>query len=209
MKSKEDLLEEIANAGKEGITLTKLVGRKRKDMAVGKELLGELIELKKIVKKGSRFYLAGIKPTRKRKKKNYVTREELEGILEEVYKDIALLKDRIDRAFEYVDEVFLETRSRVRKKNLPEISDMQIAYDNVNRKENAGDSVPISSFKKELRRMGFEFDEDELNEKLLELDRKEIIYLQIANNPDELPNKEYGIQSDRGFLFYITWIKRS
>ncbi len=209
MKSKEDILEEIANAGKEGITLTKLVGRKRKDMAIGKELLGELMDLGKIIRKGSRYYLAGIKPTRKRKKENYVTREELEGILEEVYKDISLLKDRIDRVFEYVDEVFLETRSKSGRKNFPEISDMLIAYDNINRKENAGDSVPISSFKKELRKMGFEFDENKLNEKLLELDREEIIYLQIANNPDELSNKEDGIRSDRGFLFYITWIKRS
>ncbi len=209
MKSKEDLLEEIANAGKEGITLTKLVGRKRKDMATGKELLGELIDLGKIVKKKNRFYLTGIKPARKPKKKNYVTREELEGILGEVYKDIALLKDRIDRVFEYVDEIFLETRKRIEKSNFPTISEMQIAYDNVNRNENAGDSVPISSFKKELKKMGFEFDEDKLNKKLLQLDKEGIIYLQIANNPDELSNKKDGIRSNRGFLFYITWLKRS
>ncbi len=209
MKSKEDVLEEIANSGARGLTLTEIFGRKKKDREKGKEILGDLIDLKKIEKHGSRFFFAGTKPKRKRKKENYVTRDELETLLREIYKDLALLKERVDRAFEYVDEVFLSLREKKSGSSLPDISEMLIAYDNVNAKENAGDSVPIPSFKEELRKMGFKFSEEEINKKLLELDEKEIIYLQIANNPEELERKEEGIKSDRGFLFYITWIKRN
>ncbi|NIA10279.1 MAG: hypothetical protein GWP10_11275 [Nitrospiraceae bacterium] len=211
MKSKEDVLEIIANAKTEGITLTKIAdSKKKKDTAPIKDMLATLLSENKITKSGSRYYLRGIRKQRKRKAENYITREELEGIIGEVYKDIAHLKDRIDRAYEYVDEVFLNLRDRNKNESgFPSKTDMLLAYDNINRTENAGESVPISDFKKELRKMGFKFNEEEINKKLLEMDKTEIIYLQQANDPDELENKKEGIQTGRGFLFYITWIKRS
>lgn len=210
MKSKEDILEIIANAKEKGITLTGIAGtRKKKETAPVKDILGKLVTSGKITKSGNRFFLSGVKKKRQRKTKNYITREEVEGIVGEIYKDMAHLKDQIDRAFEYVDEIFLNLRSKKEKASkLPSGEEMLIAYDNVNRRENAGDSVPIPDFKKELKKMGFTFEDEEINKKLLEMDNEEIIYLQQANNPEELDEREKGINTDRGFLFYITWIKR-
>ncbi len=211
MKSKEDILEIIANSKDNGVTVTAIAGsRKKKDTASIKETLSALLSKRKIVKTGSRYYLMGMKKQRRKKSANYITREEVESLMGEVYKDIARLKDQIDRAFEYVDEVYLNFRSINKVTNeLPSNNDLLIAYDNVNRMQNAGDSVPIPDFKKELRKKGFNFTDDEINKRLLEMDKAEIIYLQQANNPDELENKKEGIHTERGFLFYITWIKRS
>ncbi len=212
MKSKEDVLEIIANAKENGATLTEIAGtRSKKGREYIKEILEELINDKLIVKKNkSRFVLPQYKKTKKKTVKNYVTREELEGIVNEIYKDLAKLNDKIDRAFEYIDEVFLQMKKEKKSvSKLPDREEMLIAYDNVNRKENAGDSVPIPDFKRELRRMGFTFTDQEINELLLNLDKAEIIYLQQANDPETLEEKDKGIKTERGILFYITWIKRS
>ena len=213
MKSEEDILEIVANAKDRGVTLTEITdgSRKKKDTTPVKETLEKLKEAGKVVRKSNgRYYLAGIKPTLRRKNKNYVTREELEGIINEVYRDIAFLKEKIDRAYEYVDEVFLHLKDNKQvSTKLPTREEMLIAYDNVNIRENAGGSVPIPDFKRELKKMGFRFNEEEINKKLLEMDKSKIIYLQEANNPEELEEKEQGIKTDRGLLFYITWIKRS
>ncbi len=210
MKSKEEIIEFIKSSGKRGETFTHISGtRKRKspEYTLTKQLLNDLIAEGKIEKSGSRYYIANIKKHRKAQSK-YVTRDELEEVIQQVYKDLATLKAQVDRAFGYIDEVFLSAREHKLSEALPTELDMQIAYDNVNQRENAGDSVPLPDFKRELKRMGFKFSDEEINKKLLDMDKTEIIYLQRANNPEELEEKGKGIQTDRGFLFYITWIKR-
>lgn len=210
MKSKEKIIEFIKKSGKNGATLTSIAETTKRsslEYILTKQLLNDLISEKKIEKSHSRYYIVGIRKHKKARSK-YVTRNELEEVIQQVYKDIATLKAQIDRAFEYVDEVFLSVRQHKPLTTLPTEQDMQIAYDNVNQRENAGDSVPLPDFKRELEKMGFKFSDEEINKKLLDMDKAEIIYLQQANDPEELEEKEKGIQTDRGFLFYITWIKR-
>lgn len=210
LKSKEEIIEFIKKSGSNGETLTHISGTRKissPEYILTKQLLNDLVAEKKIEKKHSRYYIIGVRKHRKVQSK-YITRSELEEVIQQVYRDIATLKAQIDRAFEYVDEVFLSARQHKPSVALPTEQDMQIAYDNVNQRENAGDSVPLPDFKRELKKMGFKFSDEEINKKLLDMDKAEIIYLQQANAPDELEEKEKGIQTDRGFLFYITWIKR-
>lgn len=214
MKTKEQLLKIIRESGKNGKTLTELAGKKRSspEYKLTKQFLADLESQHLIVKSKSRYYLAGIKQKKTKKKTNYITKEEFEGVIHEIYKDLASLKNEIDRVYEYVDEVFIETRKKTgRTADLPTEDEMRIAYDNINERENAGDSVSVAEFKKELEKMGFKFTDDMLNEKLLEMDKNEVIYLQEANNPETLDeeDRKRGIKDkERGFLFYITWIKR-
>jgi len=220
MKTKEEMLKLIRESGKAGITLTKLAGTRKRSSAeykLTKQFLADLESQHLVVKSGSRYYLAGVKGKKTAKKKaNYITKEDFEAVVQEIYKDLSALKNEIDRVYEYVDEVFLVTRKKNANKaegerDFPGEEEMLIAYDNINERENAGDSVSIADFKKELEKMGFSFTEEALNEKLLEMDKNEIIYLQEANNPETLSENERkrGINDkERGFLFYITWIKR-
>ena len=221
MKTKEEMLKLIRESGKKGMTFTQLSGTRKWSSAeykLTKQFLDDLESQHLIVKTRSRYYLAGIKGKKTSKKKvNYITKEEFEAIVREIYKDLSALKNEIDRVYEYVDEVFLITRKKnvatsESEQDFPGEDEMRIAYDNINERENAGDSVSIAEFKKELEKMGFRFSEEAMNEKLLEMDKNEIIYLQEANNPETLDENERkrGINDkERGFLFYITWIKRS
>ncbi len=220
MKTKEEMLKLIRESGKKGITFTALSGTRKRSSAeykLTKQFLADLESQHLIVKSNSRYYLAGVKGKKAPKKKvNYITKEEFEAIVQEIYKDLSALKSEIDRVYEYVDEVFLLTRKKNAGKteseqDFPSEDEMRIAYDNINERENAGDSVSIAEFKKELEKMGFRFTEEAINKKLLEMDKNEVIYLQEANNPEILDESERkkGINDrERGFLFYITWIKR-
>ncbi len=220
MKTKEEMLKLIRESGKKGMTLTQLSGTRKRSSAeykLTKQFLADLESQHLIVKSGSRYYLAGVKGKKTLKKKvNYITKEEFEEVLREVYKDLSALKNEIDRVYEYVDEVFLITRKKSAGKakseqDFPDEEEMRIAYDNINERENAGDSVSIAEFKRELEKMGFRFTDEEMDKKLLEMDKNEVIYLQEANNPETLEESERkrGIDDkERGFLFYITWIKR-
>ncbi len=201
MKSKEDILEEIANAGKRGMTATELFGRKKEDIRTGKELLGELIDAGKIVKKGNRFFLRGIRPSSK--KENYITRKEFDYAISEIYKSLSQLKEEIDRAFEYVDEIFIHMAKNEGQKKLPSDEEMLIAYENARMKNHVSEEVPVPLFKEELRRMGFEFKDEELDKKLLELHEKGIVFLRRSENKEK-----GGIKTENGNLSYIVWVKR-
>ena len=139
-------------------------------------------------------------------KDNYLTKKEVDKILEkelaEINKKISDLKGQIDRIYEYVDEIFILHR----KEQSPNEEEMRIVYDNINIKGNFENSVPIYLFKDELKKK-FNINEETLNEKIIALDEKEIIYLRAADK--EIENPSQCIKSKNGkLLYYITWMKR-
>ncbi len=151
-----------------------------------------------------------MKPEEKNKitKGNYVTKKEIEKILNnalsEIDKKISDLKEQIDRVYEYVDEIFLFER----KNQFPDDEEMRIVYDNLNVKGNFENSIPIYLFKNELKKK-FNITEEELNKKIIELDKREIIYLTASDEPEETKKSERCIKSKNDNLFYyITWMKR-
>jgi hypothetical protein len=209
MQTKEGILKKIEDAGKEGITLTKLSGTSKRNLQKEtKGLLEELEQEGKIEKKGSRYLIKGAKKE-KGVRGNFVTKEEIEKLLGHFASQIVELHEKIDRVYEYVDEVFLTLRKEGEKKNkAPSVEEIRLIYDNINTTRNYGDSVPIPVFKEEIKKR-YAVSNEEVDKILLELDRREIIYLQTVNNPEELKDKEKGIPSgERGLLYYITWIKR-
>jgi len=151
-----------------------------------------------------------MKPEEKNKitKGNYVTKKEIEKILNnalsEIDKKISDLKEQIDRVYEYVDEIFLFER----KNQFPDDEEMRIVYDNLNVKGHFENSIPIYLFKNELKKK-FNITEEELNKKIIELDKREIIYLTASDEPEETKKSERCIKSKNDNLFYyITWMKR-
>lgn len=144
----------------------------------------------------------------KNAKENYITKKEIEKILNdiqsEINKKISDLKEQIDRVYEYVDEVFLFER----QKQFPNNEEMRIIYDNLNIKGGFGDSVPIYLFKNEIKKR-FNVSEDDINEKIIELDKKEIVYLRSADKPEEIQKSKQFIRSkNENPLYYIKWMKR-
>jgi len=78
----------------------------------------------------------------------------------------------------------------------------------VNIKTKAGDSVSIKKFKDELKKV-IQLSEEEVNKELLELDKKEVLYLQTIDDPVILREEErkVAIEFNGRTLFFITWIK--
>lgn len=194
MKSKEDVLEEIANSGEAGLTITEIFGRKKEELEKGKEILGELIDLGKVIRVGNRFFLSGTKPGKR--KMDYITRDEFYSTMNEIRKDIAILKEQIDRAFEYIDEVFIylkEENSSLSEKTALNVKDLFIAYENARIKNHIGDEVPVDLLKKELKKRDLKFSDKEFSKKLKELDEKEVVYLR---------------KTEKGTLC-VVWLKRN
>jgi len=210
MKSKEGILEVIKKAGKKGVGIFDISRTKRRNNAnyiLTKQFLEDLLNEGKIEKRSTGKYVISTAVKRKRLA-NYITRDELERVTKGIHQDIASLNDKVDRAFEYIDEVFLNMRTN-RVSGFPAEKDMLIAYDNVNRKEKTEDFVPIPDFKKELSKMGFNFTDKDINTKLLEMDGRGVIHLHKADNPKKIKDRKKGIKAGRkGLLFYIVWAKR-
>jgi len=80
-------------------------------------------------------------------------------------------------------------------------------YDDVNLKikTNANDSVSIKDFKDELKKV-IQLNEEEVNKTLLDLNEKEILCLQTADNPGPLTEEERraAIEFNGRTLFFIT-----
>jgi len=145
---------------------------------------------------------------KKNDKENYITKKEVEKILEkelgEINKKISDLKEQIDRIYEYVDEIFILQR----KGQPPNEEEMRIIYDNINTQGSFKDSMPIYLFKDELKKK-FNISEEGLNEKIIELNKREIIHLRSADKSEKIKEPEHCIKSKNGKLFYyITWMKR-
>jgi hypothetical protein len=145
---------------------------------------------------------------KKNDKENYITKKEVEKILEkelgEINKKISDLKEQIDRIYEYVDEIFILQR----KGQSPNEEEMRIIYDNINTQGSFKESMPLYIFKDELKKK-FNISEERLNEKIIELNKREIIHLRGAEKSEKIEEPEHCIKSKNGKLFYyITWMKR-
>ena len=145
---------------------------------------------------------------KKNDKENYITKKEVEKILEkelgEINKKISNLKEQIDRIYEYVDEIFILRR----KGQPPNEEEMRIIYDNINTQGSFKESMPLYIFKDELKKK-FNISEEGLNEKIIELNKREIIHLRSADKSEKIKEPEHCIKSKNGKLFYyITWMKR-
>lgn len=210
MKSKEGILKMVKKAGKEGVSVFALAGTKSTRNAnyiLTKQFLEDLLNEGKVEKNSSgKFIVSGI--MKNRRTSDYVTRDEVEKITKKIYQGIIDLNEKADRVFEYIDEVFLSMRMD-RSSSFPAEKDMLIAYDNVNMNEGMDDLVPASSFKKELKKMGFLFTDKDLDVKLSEMNKRKIIRLCVASSSKKLKDKKKGISTGKkGKLPYITWLKR-
>jgi len=199
--TKEFVLKKIQAAGIKGVTKSEIAGEEKDSQKIEK-YMKELIKEGKVIKKGGRFYLSGVKP-----EKNYITRGEFEELLQDVFALISNLNERLDRVYEYIDDIFISLKSEVSTMAEPSVDDLRIIYDNLNANFSFRDSVPVPIFKDDV--MGkFSVSEERLNSLLLNLDKKEVIYLQSCGKQDEPKDKDRGIKSGNKILYYITWIKK-
>ncbi|MCD6106797.1 MAG: hypothetical protein J7J57_01050 [Caldisericaceae bacterium] len=210
MKSKEGILKMIKKAGKKGMSVFTLAGTKSTRNAnyiLTKQFLEDLLNEGKVEKNSSgKFIVSG--SIKNRRAADYVTQDELEKITKKIYQGIVDLNEKVDKIFEYIDEVFLNVRMD-RSSNFPTEKDMLIAYDNVNIDKSMDDFVPVSNFKKELKKMGFLFTNKDLDAKLSEMNKRKIIHLRVASSSKKGKNKKKEISAGgKGKLPYITWLKR-
>ena len=201
MITKEFVLKKIQAAGIKGVTKSEITGEEKDSQKIEK-YIKELIKEGKVVKEEGRFFLSGVEPG-----KNYITRGELEEHLQDVFALISNLNERLDRVYEYIDDIFINLRSEISTMTEPSVDDLRIIYDNLNANFSFRDSVPVPLFKDDV--MGkFSISEERLNFLLLDLDKKEIIYLQSYGKQSEPKDKDRGIKSGNKILYYITWIKK-
>ncbi len=210
MKSKEGILKMVKKAGKKGVSVFALAETKSTRNAnyiLTKQFLEDLLNEGKVEKNSSgKFIVPGI--TKNRRASDYMTRDEVEKITKKIYQGIVDLNEKVDRVFEYRDEVFLNMRMD-RPISFPTEKDMLIAYDNVNMNKGMDDFVPVSNVKKELKKMGFLFTNKDLDAKLSEMNRRKIIHLRVASSSKKGKNKKKEISiGKKGKLLYITWLKR-
>jgi len=92
-------------------------------------------------------------------KEEIVTQSEIQSLKNEFAafkKDVIArlneLKNQIDRAYEYIDDIFIymKTTAGESTKTLLQVDELRIIYDNLNTSYNFGDSVPIPLFKDEI-----------------------------------------------------------
>lgn len=211
MVDKNLILKKVEEKGKEGITKSEL-GKKLKIKKEDLEALVEtLLKENKIIYKNRRLFTQSVE-----EKENVSgSLEAIEKLKKEVFKEIdslkgrvAELKNEIDRVYEYVDDVFLYLKKEKGiNKQKPSIGELLMIYDNLNATHNFGDSIPLPLFKDEILKK-FKISESELDELLLELDRKEIIYLQTLDNKNDFEDSNRGINYQGRVLYFITWMKR-
>ncbi len=65
--------------------------------------------------------------------------------------------------------------------------------------------IPIGYIKKKLDTSHPELSESQINETLLDLEKRRKVDLQIAYDPTKAKGKEYGIPSDRGLKLYVRY----
>jgi excisionase family DNA binding protein len=79
-------------------------------------------------------------------------------------------------------------------------------YDELNAIRHFGDSVPVPVFKDEVKKH-INISDEEIDKILLDLDSKEIIYLQTLDNPGDFSDSDRGIKFQGRILYFITWHK--
>jgi len=80
-------------------------------------------------------------------------------------------------------------------------------YEDLNATRHFGDSVPVPIFKDEVKKH-VAISDEEIDKILLDLDSKEIIYLQILDNQGDFSDSDRGIKFQGRVLYFITWIKK-
>ncbi len=221
MITKESVFKAIEEAKATGLAKSKIDGYKKNKELVMRSIT-ELENEGKIKQKGARYYLPEFAIAKKRLAKtttaklssietplkDYVKRKELEDLLSEIFNRLASLKEQVDRAFDYINDIYVEMKKSVPTlKEAPTDEDFRIIYDNLNTLGHFGNSVPVPLFKDEVMKK-FKITEEDINHALLDLDKEEIIYLQTADKPEELEDKNRGIKFQGKFLYFITWTKR-
>jgi excisionase family DNA binding protein len=79
-------------------------------------------------------------------------------------------------------------------------------YEDLNITHHFGDSVPVPIFKDEVKKH-VAISDEEIDKILLDLDSKEIIYLQTLDNPGDFSDSDRGIKFQGRILYFITWHK--
>jgi excisionase family DNA binding protein len=80
-------------------------------------------------------------------------------------------------------------------------------YDELNAIRHFGDSVPVPIFKDEVKKH-INISDEEIEKTLLDLDSKEIVYLQTLDNPSDFSDSDRGIKFQGRILYFITWTKK-
>jgi len=221
MANKEEILKKIEENGSEGITKSDL--KKRFKKVTSEELdkiIEELLKEGKIEKNNrGRLFIKIEKLPLGKELPKYVSYEEFEKFKKEVYETIkkevdaiknrfSEIKNEIDRAYDYISDVFIYMKEEKGvKKDKPTVDDLRMIYDNLNAIYNFGDSVPVPIFKDEVMKK-FNISEEEVDNLLLDLDSKEIIYLQTLDNPQDFSDSNRGIKFEGRVLYFITWMKK-
>jgi len=79
-------------------------------------------------------------------------------------------------------------------------------YEDLNVARHFGDSVPVPTFKDEVKKH-INISDEEIEKTLLDLDSKEIIYLQTLDRPSDFGDSDRGIKFQGRILYFITWTK--
>jgi len=80
-------------------------------------------------------------------------------------------------------------------------------YEDLNVARHFGDSVPVPIFKDEVKKH-INISDKEIEKILLDLDSKEIIYLQTLDRPSDFSDSDRGIKFQGRTLYFITWMKK-
>ncbi|BAL80745.1 hypothetical protein [Caldisericum exile] len=222
MFTKDGILKIIIESGSKGTTRSEIYKKKTKEKEIVNTIVQSLVDEGKVIEKGKRLFAK--EKLQELPVKGSTTKEEfaklkdfiefktiVEKKLQEIDELRGLLyqlKNEIDRAYDYINDVFIYLKEPSHKKvgNI-DVESLRMIYDNLNAIHNFGDSVPIPIFKDEVKKQ-FDISDEEIDKILLDLDNKEIIYLQTLDNPKDFSDSNRGIKFEGRILYFITWMKR-
>lgn len=220
MLTKDVVLKKIVDSGSSGITRSEIYKSRPKEKEIVENYIQALIAEGKIVEKKKRLYskekLSELPVKKETQIEEYVKikdflefKKEVSKELEELRGLIYQIKNEIDRAYDYINDVFIYLKEQNHEKvQSVDVDALRMIYDNLNAIYNFGDSVPIPIFKDEVKKQ-FHISDEEIDKILLDLDSKEIIYLQTIDNPKDFSDSDRGIKFEGRVLYFITWMKRS
>jgi len=208
--TKDIVLKKIVDTGSKGITRSEIYKGKKSEKEVVENIVKTLIDEGYIIEKNRRLYskekistgeeFVQLKDFLAFKKETSKELDDLRGL-------ISQLKGEIDRAYDYINDVFIYMKGEREKTGSVDINTLKMIYDNLNAIHNFGDSVPIPIFKDEVKKK-FNIKDEEIDKILLDLDTKEIIYLQTLDNPEDFNDSDRGIKFEGRTFYFITWMKR-
>jgi hypothetical protein len=217
--TKEGILKIIIDSGNNGITRSEIYKKKTKEKDIVESLVKTLIDEGKVVEKKKRLYAkeklqelhakTAVSQEEFVKLKDFIEfKNKVEKAIDELKGLISQLKNEIDRAYDYINDVFIYLKEPDHEKvGEVDVDTLRMIYDNLNAIYNFGDSVPIPVFKDEVKKQ-FNISDEDIDKILLDLDSKEIIYLQTIDNPKDFPDTNRGIKFEGRTFYFITWMKR-